>query len=386
MVAQAEQAAYRNEQDGSFDPARWVAQRSNPSKYVHNTVDVLKELMRLGWMERHALPSSPRSAYAHAHVTFEATAAGRAWTELVERDPLAGYNALVGVLLDVHPQFEGFLRLVGARPDSTTNHLTVPLLRYEGSTHGDHDEFLHAFVNHVVEAVRQGDLGWTAEPDTVRRALHGYVDAAVRRAETRAEHLARSEKPARQSSVLTRKRSAALCEEAAVRLAFTSAGCPMDYISHELLRRWCRFLGLANFSYYAPGPHALRLWATGTVCGRGSAVSFTRRVGPDFRNKALAALPRIWRDGLGRSGVMYHPVWQVRAAVCWDQRISDDEFDAALATAYRGEVPELGFGIHLDEASLVRIPASARPFSLKGRVFHVMRLEDSYQEEEVAVP
>ncbi|WP_435206811.1 hypothetical protein [Streptomyces sp. bgisy104] len=397
MVDQAEQSARRADQDGSFDPAKWVAQRSNPSKYVHNTVDVLKELMRLGWVERHVLPSSPRSAYAHAHVTFEVTDEGRSWTQLVERDPRMGYNALVGKLLEAHPQFEGFLRLVGARPDSTTNHLTVPLLKYEGSSYENHDEFLRAFVAHVTEAVQEGDLGWTAEPDIVRMSLHDYVNTAVRRAKARAAHRAQTDKQSAggrrktkraveaprnpPGADLTRKRVAALCEEAVVRLAFTSAGCSMDYISHELLRRWCRFLGLANFSYYAPGPQALRLWATGRVSDSGEAVTFQRQVGSDVRHKALLALPRIWRDEAGRpGGTMYRPVWQVRAAVCWDQRISDEEFDAALAAAYRGEVPDLEFGIHLDEASLVRIPGSARPFSLKGRVFHVMRLDETYQE------
>ncbi|MFH8729213.1 hypothetical protein [Streptomyces termitum] len=384
MVNQAKESAREADRDGSFDPAKWDAQKVNPSKYVHNTVDVLKELMRLGWVERHVLPSSPRSAYAHAHVTFEATREGRAWTELVRSDQRMGYNVLVGALLEAHPQFEGFLRLVGARPDSVSDHLTIPLLKYEGSTYRSHKEFVGTFVEHVVQAVQQGDLGWSAETDVVQGTLQGYVEAAIQRARKRAAHLEQSEKEKKPRGFpLTRKRIGALCEEAAVRLAFTSAGCPMDYISHELLRRWCRFLGLANFSYYAPGPQALRLWATGEASGQGKTVRFDRSVGSEVRHRALASLPRIWADEISSlNGTMYRPVWQVRAAVCWDQRISDEEFDAALTSMYNGEVTGLTFGIHLDEASLVRIPGSARPFFMKGRVFHVMRLDETYRQAE----
>ncbi|MFJ5653783.1 hypothetical protein ACIQD5_10715 [Streptomyces microflavus] len=274
ILDRAEELARGTQHDGSFDPAKWHRRRTDPMSYVHNTVDVLKELMRLGWVERHVLPSSPRSAYAHADVTYEATPSGLAWAELVRHDRLGGYNALVGALLNAHPQFEGYLRLVGARPDSTTDHLTVPLLRNDGPSGGSHERYLAAFISHVTDASRAGDLGWSAPPDVIEESLRAYVTRAVQRAEARAEQLRAEQlraeqlrakqRHAKQRPVagagarqdeppISRKRFILLCEEAAVRLSFTSAGCPMDYISHELLRRWTRFLGLANFSYYAPG-------------------------------------------------------------------------------------------------------------------------------------
>lgn len=173
-----------------------------------------------------------------------------------------------------------------------------------------------------------------------------------------------------------------LCEEAAVRLVFGAAGCRLDYISHELLRRWTRFLGLANFSYYAPGPAALRLWATSTVTGSGAAAGFRRATTPEHHRIAMDALPRIWKTERGVAGQeMYRPVWRIRAAVCWERRISDSVFDAALASAARGEMPGLGFRVHLDEASHGRTPSSARPLLLptssgRCRVYHVMRIDE----------
>ncbi|MFB7905257.1 hypothetical protein ACFC1T_02345 [Kitasatospora sp. NPDC056076] len=384
ILRQAEMIALNGDHDGLFDQKKWNQRRANSMAYVHNTVDVLKELMRLGWVERHVLPSTPRSAYAHAHVTYEPTAAGRAWADLIRQDRPAGYNALTGALLTAHPQFEGYLRLVGARPDSASDHLTIPLLRNDGPPAGDHNHYLDAFVSHVTEAVLAGGLGWTTSSEAVEEGLRGYVNRAVLRSQARASQGGTAPAPP-----ITRKRFAILCEEAAVRLAFTAAGCSMDYISHELLRRWTRFLGLANFSYYAPGPQALRLWATGLVEGSGEAPGFDRNVGEQVRLAALRALPRIWSSTNGLlDDASYHPVWRIRAAVCWDLRISDEEFDAAIEAAYRGNFSELGFRVHLDEASNLRTPGSVRPLVLgqgtgRERVFHVMSLVGARQTEEV---
>ncbi|MDQ0985481.1 hypothetical protein [Streptomyces sp. V2I9] len=392
ILDRAEKSARGTDHDGSFDPEKWRRRRVDTMSYVHNTVDVLKELMRLGWVERHVLPSTPRSAYAHADVTYEATPAGLAWTELVQQDRLSGYNALVGALIDAHPQFEGYLRVVGARPHSTTDHLTVPLLRADAPADGGRERYLTAFINHVTDASRAGDLGWSASPEAIEKDLRAYVTRAVHRSEARAKQRESKQRPvdgaASAAPLITRKRFSLLCEEATVRLAFSSAGCPMDYISHELLRRWTRFLGLANFSYYAPGPPALRLWATGRVMGAGRQPDFQRFVGREVRAAALTALPQIWSTPDGHlDDASYHPVWRVRAAVCWKLRISDDEFDAAIGAAYRGDFPGLGFRVHLDEAIQLRAPGSVRPLVLsqgdgQRRVFHVMSLLGARADEE----
>ncbi|MET9097196.1 hypothetical protein ABZX72_34530 [Streptomyces cyaneofuscatus] len=390
IVDRAARHAQENDSIGAYEAGKWERLRANKQKYVNNTVDVLKELMRLGWMERHVLPSTKRSAWAHSDATFTLTSDGREWTALMNRRPLDGLNALAGALIETHPQFEGFLRVVGARPDSMSSHFTIPLMRPEASARRDDAGYLADFVAHTVERVHEEDLGWSAPSEAIRHALHTYVERAVRRAETRPPK--ESGKPTAPTSGLSRKRLSALCEEAAVRLAFTAAGCPMDYISHELLRRWTRFLGLANFSYYAPGPPALRLWATAEVTGRGASTEFARRVGARERTATMEALPRIWyaEDGPAAQEI-YRPVWRIRAATCWERRISDTEFDAALTAAVRGEMPRLGFQIHLDEASHVRAPASTKPLVLptrpgRPRIYHVMRVYDVDPREGVATP
>lgn len=390
IVDRAARHAQENDSIGAFEGGKWEKLRTNRQKYVNNTVDVLKELMRLGWVDRHVLPSTPRSAWAHSDTTFTLTPAGQEWTALMNRHPLDGFNALAGALIDAHPQFEGFLRVVGARPDSSSSHFTIPVMRPEASARRDDAGYLSDFVAHTVKRVHEDDLGWSAPPDTIEHTLRSYVDRAVRRAEARPAK--QQGKPPGSPAGMIRKRLTTLCEEAAVRLAFTAAGCPMDYISHELLRRWTRFLGLANFSYYAPGLPALRLWATAEVTGRGSSTEFVRKVGTGERTAAMEALPRIWHaEDSGAAQEVYRPIWRIRAAACWERRISDSEFDAALTAAVRGEMPRLSFRIHLDEASHVRAPASTRPLILpvrpgRPRIYHVMRVYDVNTHEEAITP
>lgn len=367
LVARAAEIARDADTDGSFDERRWEATQADPTKHVHNAVDVLKELMRLGWLERHILPSGPKSAYLHADATFELTEAGKAWAALVAGDRRAAYNALVGILVDTHPQFEAFLKVVGARPDSSTTHLTVPLLRWDGTIHASENAYLTNFVEHAAQAAASGTVGWSASVDAIDEEVRGYVGRVQARLK------AREKTP-------TRKQFVNSCEEAITKSAFTAAGCPVDYISMELLRRWTRFLGIANFSYYAPGPYALRLWATGTVTGRGADAAISRRVGPEVRRRALEGLWETWQERKAEAAAgMYLPIWELRAAVCWQQRIHDDEFDTAVAEVLAGAHPDLGFRIHLDQASLRPTPGSTRPLVLPTagglrRVFNVVTI------------
>ena len=384
LVTRAAELAHLGDFDGSFDQRRWETLRNDSQKYVHNTVDVLKELMRLGWIERAMLPSGPSSAYAHADTTYTLTEAGCAWAQLVTTDRRAAYNALVGDLIAAHPHFEGFLRVLGGRPDSTSTHLTIPIMRFDPARHGHYDNFhadayLNDFIAYAADAAQSPGLGWRSSSTDVQDAIRGYVTRIQARA------------TARQKTV-SRKQYLNTCEEAVTRLAFTAAGCPLDYVTHELLRRWTRFLGLATFSYYAPGPPALRLWATGTVTGRGSQTTIERRVGPEVRRQLLDELWGIWQAERsdGAAG-MYLPVWQLRAAACWRLRINDDEFDQAIVDALAGTRGDLGIEIHLDQASLRATPGSTRPLVLPTasglrRVFNVINITQRSARGQAAAP
>lgn len=374
LVGHAEEVARDHDIDGSFDQRKWDAMRTDGTKHVHNTVDVLKELMRLGWLERHILPSSPSSAYLHTESTFDLTEEGKAWAEKVQNDKRQAYNALLGCLVDAHPQVEGFLRVVGARPDSKAGHFTIPLLRWDSSAHTDEESYLNALINYSAAAASAEAVSWASDRASIESGVRDYVGRI------RARFTARNKSQTRKQFVNT-------CDEAITKVAFAAAGCKMDFISMELLRRWMRFLGVANFSYYAPGPYALRFWATGTVSGRGNDVQIQRRVGSGVRRQAVEAIPQVWQDRRSAAAAgMYMPIWELRAAICWQQRISDDEFDKALIEVLAGTHPDLPFRIHLDQASARATPGSTRPLILPTesglrRVFNIVTIVPTEKEQ-----
>ena len=375
LVSRAAELARDADNDGSFDERVWDSVKADGTKHVHNTVEVLKELMRLGWLDRHILPSGPSSAYLHADARFDLTSSGEAWSRLVRADRRAAYNALLGHLIDAHPQMGGYLRVVGARPDSSSTHLTIPLLRWDGARHGSEATYLDELVGYVYGASESGAVAWMADRETIDAGIRDYVGRIRARLDAR-------KKPQ------SRKQFVNSCDEAVTKVAFAAAGCNLDFISMELLRRWTRFLGVANFSYYAPGPYALRLWATGVVTGSGDQASITRRVGPDVRRVALEGIAQVWQERRAAAAAgMFIPIWELRAAVCWQQRITDDEFDKAVAESLAGVHPGLGFRIHLDQASVRATPASTRPLVLPTdsgvrRVFNVVTIIPTTSKEE----
>jgi hypothetical protein len=352
--------------DGAFDEAKWERRRSDPKEHVSNAVDVLKEAMRLGWVERRVLPSTPDSAYLHSNDVYELLADGRTWAELAVQDRRAAYNALTGALMDAHPQVAGFLRAIGARSDSESSSFTIPMLRWDQVRHLSEDLYLEDLLQVVVAAAEAGRLGWHADAETIETGIRSYVTRI------RARRAARDKTQSRKEFLKT-------CEEATTKVAFAASGCPLDYISMELLRRWTRFLGVGNFSYYAPGPYALRLWGTGTVEGSGSEVSIARRIGPDVRREVLSTLLEAWRERrAGPEASMYAPVWELRAAVCWRLRIADTEWDKAISELLHGAHKDQPYRVHLDQASLGPAPASTRPLLLPSpagsRIFNVMTI------------
>jgi hypothetical protein len=336
------------------DPTHYRRWRGDEKKYVRNVTDALKELMRLGFIDNAMLPSSGKSAYAHKNVTYQTTSAGREWVALLETDRRAAYDDLLPRLVLAHPGFTCFLSTVGAIGDRRTAFI-VPLLRWgelpaqQRSQHA----YRAAIGDYVAGALASSDLGWTADAGEITTSVNEYLDRILARAQ------AREKEPFPTVRTFTQT-----CEEALVRLAFGKAGCSIDYVSMEIARRWSRWLGLASFTYHAPGPHALRFWNTARIDLTGGAMTVERHAGGEWRDRVLDALYERCQQARA-TGTTYVPVWEVRAAVCWTLRIVDDEFDRAVTEMIAGRRGALlPWRIHLDQVSVGSIPSSAAPLVL----------------------
>jgi hypothetical protein len=336
------------------DPAEYRAWRGDEKKYVRNVTDALKELMRLRFVENATLPSSGNSAYAHKDATYKISSAGLEWVSLLESDRRAAYDNLIPNVVFAHPGFRCFLSTVGVIGNDRSS-FVIPLLRWGELAPNNRSEaaYRRAIGDYVAGALASSDLGWRAEAFEINEAVNAYLDRILARAQ------ARNKNPFSTVRAFTQT-----CEEALVRLAFSKAGCSIDYVSMEIARRWSRWLGLACYSYHVPGPYALRFWSSARMELADGGVIVNRRAGGEWRDRALAELHDYCHQARA-AGTTYVPIWEARAAICWRLRIVDDEFDRAMTDMIadrRGQ--RLPWRVHLDQVSVGSNPSSASPFIL----------------------
>jgi len=333
----------------------------NPSRYVDNATAALGELMKLGFLEKTVLPSTGAAAAAYQRRTFEPTASGRTWAELMAGGPTGdratGYDVLQRELWRIHPQFSGYLRLLA------TNPVVFPTARWseanpssaEGSVGGGRLRFVDFLAARAAGAVDAGVTGWSGSQDEITAAIRGYLEDRFKAAERR-----------QTGAPYARNRDfVGACEEALVSFAFRQAELKLDYISLEVLRRWTRVLGVANFSYYVPGPPALRLWATADldvdvdrqlrgVRRRGVAVHGDAVI--DALPHAIEQARRVDPDST------WVPIYRVRAAIAMRLGLTDITVDRAIREFVAGERrTDAPFGINLESAEIGATPPTETP-------------------------
>jgi hypothetical protein len=258
------------------------------------------------------------------------------------------------MLLHTHPQFGGYLDIV-------SRGMTIPLARWsEQPEPRSRRRYVRYLATRAATAIAEWPCGWKANEEEIISTIAAYVTAIEERATGKDVDAFRRNQDFVSS-----------CEEAIVKLAFSKAGTPVDYISHQILRRWTRFLGLANFSYYVPDPPTgLRLWPTADLEIGDSEIRATRRAGSAWRDRVLTRLPEAYdhvrRDDPTRS--LWVPIYRVRAAVCFHLQVQDEEFDRALIELGRGERGEaLPYRLNLDPAQYGSVPPSERPLLVDTR-------------------
>jgi hypothetical protein len=347
--------------------------RHEPHRYMWNATEALSELMRLGWVDKAPLPTSRTAAPLYATRTFRLTDDGRAWVGTLRDSGSQGYDQLLPELVRVHPQFGAFLRLLG------TGTLLIPTANWTDAHNGKvssgegRETYMRFLAARASDAVAAGATGWRATPEEILAALHDYIDARLSSAERR-----------RKVDPYPRSRDfVGACEEGLVAFALRQAGVSLDYISHEIVRRWTKTLGVANFSYHVPAAPALRLWATADFefGDDGSLVKVRRRTVSDYGDAVIEALPGAYELARRRTpGNSWVPVYQVRAAVCSKLGLGDPIFDTALIEHLRGaREADAPFSINLDPAEYGNTPPTERPLLVpdragRMRVFRVMTL------------
>jgi hypothetical protein len=155
-----------------------------------------------------------------------------------------------------------------------------------------------------------------------------------------------------------------VCEEALVTFAFRCAGLQLDYISMEILRRWTRELGVANFSYHVPGPSALRLWLTADHSMQDSSPVLRRHVGDEWVKRAMNEIPGAFERTRKRMPQQsWVPIYSVRALIGVNLGVGDGVFDLALQRfVARAGAREIPYRVNLEIFDSGAMPATERPF------------------------
>jgi hypothetical protein len=275
------------------------------------------------------------------------------------------------MLWKVHLQFGGYVR-------SISSGLVIPIAQWgEIPQPRTRERYIDFLVARVSSAVESGNIGWSASEAIIREAIVQYTNTILEAAKSR-----QRPDPFRRNQDFIHT-----CEESLVKLAFNRCGLEIDYISHEILRRWAKELGIASFSYHVPGLPALRLWPTASVIPEGKDVRVSRHIGAELCGDAIKLLgesyERVRRVDPQQS--MWVPIYRVRADVCYRLHIGDAVFDRALTDFLRGEWHSaVRYRINLDPAQLGNVPPTELPLRIKHaggiRTYYSMSLVPRHDE------
>ena len=340
----------RENSSATGNTALFRTAQGDPKRYVSNVSASLKELMLLGLVEQATVPSSAQAALNYTTTTFAPSGKGHQWVELLRNDLRGAYDQLLDMLWQAHPQFRMFL---GTLSDEG---ISVPLLQWrEAPEPHTRDRYVNSLAYRTAHVLENEQVGWTATESDVLEAVRGYIEDRYRDARARG----REEPYPRNQDFVN------ACEEALVKFAFSSRDISMDYISHQILRRWTKVLGVGNYSYHVPGWNALRLWCTAEIGKSEGQVSVSRRVGPDIIQGAIGHLPSVYEQVRRQdpTGSLWVPIYRVRAGVCWKLKVSESVFDYALYQVLAGDKDDnIPFGVNLDRAQYGNVPPSELPW------------------------
>ena len=246
--------------DATGNTAPFRTAKNDPGRYVSNVSEALKELMRLGLVEKAMVPSSARAARNYATTTFAPTSEGVVWAQLLQDDLKSAYDHLLHLLWNTHPQFAAFLKAINGQG------LVIPILPWSRVPEPlTRDRYLRFLPRWVSESLGAEPSGWTASESEIGESVGQYLKDRYENARGRG----------RDEPYPKNRDFVSACEEALVKFAFAQRGIAIDYISHQIVRRWTKELGVANYSYHVPRSgraplvvHRLDRRIRGPRCGR----------------------------------------------------------------------------------------------------------------------
>lgn len=363
--------AIRKELIRSLPEERREKSRHPEAMFWSNVRDALRELMRLGLVEKTSLPSRAEQLDAHRDRMFALTEAGRKFLELEQRDAWEFRDRFAQAMLLAHPYLREIYRLLGSRE------LFFPRVQ-KSEIPGDAEawrkgppeglDLLSGFLRDSVTAVMGSGLDFSGMNEKMRP----YLIAAWKRLDTGLKAHTFSQAVVK------------AVNDVSIRVLLQIYGQRMDYVTFRSAVGLLSDLNAIWSTRSLTGRRGWTIWATSTAAvpapaadrppgdqALRGAVWFKRRpANPDAIQEALMStffsLP-----GLRGGFALIH---ELRAAVCHQLKIHGHDFDAVLRKLHSQSMTDATYSINLDRGGADELPKSEEPFRIGERAFYLITL------------
>ena len=363
--------AIRQELIRMLPEGRRQRSRACESMFWSNVRDALRELMRLGLVEKAALPSRMGQLDAHRNRVFSLTSAGEAFLEIERRDAWEFRDRFAQAMFFAHPYLREIQRLLGSRE------LFFPRIQ-KSEIPGDVEQWrmgpptslkdLSAFIQETVSAVVDTDLDLTGLDDRMRP----HLISAWKRLDSQQKAHAFSQAVVK------------AVNDVSIRVLLQIYGQRMDYVTFRSAvglmsdlnaiwstrslrdrRGWTIWTtsGLSLPTLHpavSPGEHALQ-----------GAVWFKRHT--MHQDAVRESLMTNFFSLPGRRGG-FALIHELRAEVCHRMKIHGHDFDTVLRKLHSLSLVHETYVINLDRGGADELPPSEEPFRVGERAFYLITL------------
>lgn len=351
--------------------ARKERARAPEAMFWSNVRDALRELMRLGLVEKAALPSRTDQLDAHRNRTFALTDAGRKFLELERHDAWEFRDRFAQAMLLAHPYLRELYRLLSSQE------LFFPRIQ-KSEVPGDVEAWLKgppeslgtlaAWIGEAVQAVMGPGLDFAGLDDKMRP----YLAAAWKR-------LDREQKAHAFSQAVVKA-----FNDVSIRVLLQAHGQRMDYVTFRSAVGLLSDLNAIWNTRALTDRRGWTIWGTSSATLPPSLVSGSpgdeALRGPVWFMRRTASQEAI-RDSLmtnffslpGRRGG-FALIHELRAGVCHQMKIHGHDFDTVLRKLHSQTLADETYAINLDRGGADELPPSEEPFRIGDRAFYLITL------------
>jgi len=356
---------------GMLPEGRRERAKASEAIFWSNVRDSLRELMKLGLVEKAPLPSRTDQLDAHRSRKFSLTEAGNKFLELERRDAWAFRDRFTEAMLVAHPYLREIYRLLGSQE------LFFPRIQ-KSEIPGDVDvwrngppaslEGLAAFLADSIQQVMDKEVRITGLEDRMRP----YLLSAWKRLDAEQKAHAFS-----QAVVKT-------FNDVAIRVLLQVYGQRMDYVTFRSAVRLLSDLGAIWNTRSLKDRRGWTIWATSSATIPNSTTNlspgeeslrgdawFRRRASDD--NVVREALVSSFFSLRGRRGG-FALIHELRAEICHRMKIHGSDFDRMLRRLHSQSLVDETYAINLDRGGADELPPSEEPFRIGKRAFYLITL------------